>query len=294
MAERVALLAPLAAATLWGGMYVVSEWSFDAVPPVTLGFLRVAVGVLALLAVVRLTRPSRSFDRREVARFGLLGLWVTLTIVTQFVGTDLTTAGQGSLLTVATPVATVLLGAALLAERLTRRRLAGIALAAVGTLVVLHGQYGLGSLGGASLLGVAALLVASVTWGAYTVQGAPLVRRYSALEMATYATLAAVPMLGVAAAAELLVLGRSLASIPVTPEVVGAVAYLGLGATAAAWYLWYKGLEYVDAGRVAVAFYAQPLVGVGLGALLLDERVGPTFLLGGAVLAGGVYLANTG
>ncbi len=72
--------------------------------------------------------------------------------MTQFVGTDLTTAGQGSLLTVATPVATVLLGAALLGEPLTRRRLAGIALVAVGTVVVLHGQYGLASLGGATFL----------------------------------------------------------------------------------------------------------------------------------------------
>ena len=289
----VALVAPLAAATLWGGMYVVSEWSFDAVPPVTLGFLRVAVAVVALLFVVRATRPKRSFSWGDRARFVGLGAWVTLTIVTQFVGTDLTTAGQGSLLTVATPVATVLLGAALLAEPLTRRRLAGIALAGAGTLVVLHGQYGLTSLGGASLLGVLALLVASVAWGVYTVRGTPLVRRYSALETATYATLASVPMLGVAAAVELALLGRSLGSLPVTPEVIGAVAYLGFGATAAAWYLWYKGLEYVDAGRVAVAFYAQPLVGVGLGALLLDERVGPTFLLGGAVLALGVYLTST-
>jgi drug/metabolite transporter (DMT)-like permease len=74
MAARVALLAPLAAATLWGGLYVVSAWSFGTVPPVTLGFLRVVVGAVALLAVVRLTRPTRAFDRREAARFGLLGL----------------------------------------------------------------------------------------------------------------------------------------------------------------------------------------------------------------------------
>lgn len=36
-------LAPLAAAALWGGMYVVSKWGFALIPPVTLGFLRVAL-----------------------------------------------------------------------------------------------------------------------------------------------------------------------------------------------------------------------------------------------------------
>lgn len=226
-------------------------------------------------------------------RFGLLGGWITLTIVTQFVGTDLTTARQGSLLTVATPVATVLLGAALLSEPLTRRRVAGIAIAACGTVVVLAGQCDLASLWTASTVGVGALLVASVTWGAYTVRGAPLVRRYSALETATCATLAAVLMLGVAATVGLAVFGGSPSTLPVTLETVGAVACLGLGATAAAWHLWYKGLECVDAGQVAVAFYAQPLVGVSLGALLLDERVGPTFLLGGGVLAPGVYLTSS-
>jgi drug/metabolite transporter (DMT)-like permease len=35
---------PLAAAALWGGMYVVSKWGFGSVPAVTLAFLRVLVG----------------------------------------------------------------------------------------------------------------------------------------------------------------------------------------------------------------------------------------------------------
>ena len=293
-------LAPLAAAALWGGMYVVSKWGFAAIPPVTLGFLRVALGAVALFVVVRASRPAPDFSRPDKRRLVALGWWVTATIVTQFVGTDLTNASQGSLLTVLTPVFTLLLGVAVLSEPLTRRKTAGMGLAAAGTLVVLAGQYDFAAMAAGNAAGIAALLAASFAWAAYTVYGKPLVRKYSALETATYSTLAAVPMLGVLALGELAYSGyalaappRALANLPRSLPVVAAVAYLGLASTAAAWYLWYKGLEYVDAGTVAVFFFAQPVVGALLAAAFLGESLGPAFLSGGAVMAAGVYLVST-
>ncbi|MDY6764338.1 MAG: EamA family transporter [Halobacteria archaeon] len=280
---------PLAASSLWGGMYVVSKWGFSVIPPVTLAFLRVFLGALALLVVVRLYTPERSFSRRDKKGFVFLGAWVTLTLVTQFIGTDLTNASQGSLLTVLTPVFTLLLGVAVLDEGLTIRKTAGMVLAAVGTLIVISGQYDLARIATPNLLGVSTLLVASFAWAGYTVWGKPLVRKYSALETATYSTVAATPMLGVLVPVELAFTG--LPSSPSLP-MVGAVLYLGLLSTAAAWYLWYKGLEYVDTGTVAVFFFAQPLVGTVLGALLLNEDLGPMFLIGGAVMAIGVYVVS--
>lgn len=284
-------LAPLAAAALWGGMYVVSEWSFALVPPLTLGFARVVIGGGALGIVVA-GIGGRTPPRGEWPAFLTLGGWVALTIATQFVGTELTNASQGSLLTVLTPVFTVLLGAALLGERLTARTAGGIAVAGVGTAVVLAGRYDLGSVATGNRLGVALLVVASVAWAGYTVRGVRVVRRYGALRAATYSTLASVPILGVLAAGELWYLGLSPADIPITVESAFAVLYLGLASTAAAWYLWYKGLEYVPAGTVAVFFFAQPVVGAALGVALLGESLGPGFLVGGALMAVGIHAVS--
>jgi drug/metabolite transporter (DMT)-like permease len=293
-------LGPLAAAALWGGMFVVSKWSFDMVPPVTMGFLRVALGGVALWLGVRLvdgrvagrTDTRRGIDRADWRAFAVLGFWVTLTIATQFVGTELTNASQGSLLTVLVPVFVVVLGAALHDETVTGAKAAGVALAAAGTALVIAGQYDLSAIAAGNAAGVALLVVSSVGWAGYTVWGLPVVRKYSALTAATYSALAATPMLAVLAAGELAMLDRGIGSIPLSAASVFAVLYLGVAATAAAWYLWYKGLEYVPAGSVAVFYFLQPVVGTALGAALLDERVGPGFVAGSVVIGLGVWVVT--
>lgn len=286
-------LGPLLAATFWGGMYVVSKWGFATIPPVTLAFLRVILGAVTLFAFLRFTKPHRQFSRAEWRSFTILGVWIAVTLLTQFVGTDLTNASQGSLLTVLTPVFTLLLGIALLGESLSGRKIGGIVLAAVGTVLVIAGQYDLTTIAAGNLLGIVWLLVASFGWAAYTVYGTPLVRRYSALETATYSTIIATPIMALAAVFELVSLGIDPTSIPLSPGIVGAVLYLGVGSTALAWYLWYRGVKHLEAGVVAAFFFIQPVVGSILGVAFLDETLGTLFLVGGAVMAGGVYLAST-
>lgn len=290
-----AALGPLLAAALWGGMYVVSKWGFAVVPPLTLSFLRVALGGVVLYAIVRTRGDFDGIDAADYRGFFVLGAWVAATIATQFVGTELTNASQGSLLTIITPVFTVGLGAAVLGERIGIRKAIGIVIALVGTIVVLAGQYELSALiagTGASLLGVGLLVVGSFCWAGFTVWGLPLVRRYSGLTAATYATLASIPMLAPLAAVELYLQRPPLSEL-LAPEALFVVLYLGLAATAGAWVLWYQGLETLPAGTVAAFFFAQPVVGAALGALLLGEPVGPLFALGGAVMAVGVWMVSS-
>jgi len=265
------------------------------VPPLTLGFLRVALGGVVLYALVRASSDV-AVDREEYGQFAVLGAWVSATIAMQFVGTELTNASQGSLLTILTPVFTVGLGAAVLGEHVGRRKAVGVAIAVVGTVLVIAGQYDLEAVVAgtdvASGVGIALFVAASFCWAGYTVWGVPVVRRYSGLTAATYSCLAAVPMLAPFAAVELYLQQPPIAEL-LAPKALFSVFYLGVGATAAAWVLWYRGLETLPAGTVAVFFFAQPVVGAALGAVLLGEAIGPWFAVGGLVMAVGVWLVST-
>lgn len=291
-------LAPLLAACLWGGMYVVSRASFDAIPPITLGLLRVIIGGLTLWLALRLTArrtithssSATTATRGDQWRFLLLGGTLAATIITQFWGTALASAHEGALLTTMTPVFVAPLAWALLGERPGWRVVGGTLLALVGVVVVVASNVGSGgsASSGSSLLGDALLLISALCWALFTVLGAPVVRRRSALVASAYATLWSILLLAPFVPFEL-------AQRPfgvITPASVLAVLYLGWGATSLAWFLWYKGVERLDAAVAAVFFFAQPLVGGLLSALLLHETLSPGFWLGGAVLAGGIILAS--
>jgi len=287
------LLAPLLAASIWGGMYVVSKWGFAQIPPLTLVTMRAVLGAAVLLPLVWVVKPSRSFSRRDWRGFAGLAALLAVSLAAQFLGTDLTTAAQGSLITVLTPVFTVALGVAVLGESLGSRKAVGILLATVGTGVVLAGRYTLADLASDALVGPTLLVVAAATFAGYTAFGKRLIQTYSALETATYATALAVPLFALGALAELTLTDASLGAIAWSPALVAAVAYLGVVSTALAWYLWYKGIERAASSTTAVAFFAQPVVGIALGGLLLNEAIGPALVAGGVVLAVGVGLVST-
>ena len=248
MSQRRELAWPLLAAALWGGMYVVSRLTFDAIPPITLGLLRLLIGVAVLALVLRRLPLLRDL------RIAGLGALLAGTLMLQFWGTYLAGAAAGSLLTLLTPIFVAVLAPLVLKESTRLRQWLRIVVALAGATIISGGATG------GSLLGDLFLVGASLTWGAYTVLGAPLVRRLGALEITAGASLWAIPMMvpgtliELAAGRPLLLTGAAL---------LGAL-YLGVFATALAWWAWYRGVERLPAVTVAVFFLAQPVVGVAL------------------------------
>jgi drug/metabolite transporter (DMT)-like permease len=266
-------------------MYVVSKVVLEVLPPFTLLTLRLILGAAALGVVLLIRRrafPSPRLVGRVLA-IGLVGFGVSVGL--QFVGTSLSTAANAALITSASPVFILLFGALLLGETVTPRRLAALALASLGVLAVLDPTDV--DLTQGSFRGNLALIGAAITWGLYSV----LVKRVSR-------------DLPTAEVSFLAFLGGMLLSVPLTvmegqadsagalslPLVLG-VLYLGLISTALAMYLWNRSLALLEAGLVSLLFFAQPVVGVSMGALLLGESLGAGFWVGSALIAAGLILA---
>lgn len=292
---------PLLASCLWGGMYVVSRAGFGLIPPVTLGALRVIIGGAALTLALWLA--GRRTPHPDVAappwtsgdrwRARALGGIVAATIITQFLGTALASAHDGALLTTITPAFVVLLAWLLLGERPRWAVVAGMLLALIGVAIVVAAQTATDGGGSAShetaLLGDGLLLLSALCWALFTVVGAPLIRRRSALVAATSATRWSILFMLPAAAIELF-LRDDWRALSFSPGALAATLYLGLGATALAWFLWYRGIAQMEAGVASIYFLAQPVVGGILAGVFLHEALPAAFWLGGLVLAAGILV----
>ncbi|MBI5879806.1 MAG: DMT family transporter [Chloroflexi bacterium] len=280
------VLAALGAAVIWGGMYVVSKVVLDVIPPVTLVAIRFAVSSLVLLTAMRLSGARPPANRRDtwfIVLTGLVGFGIS--IVLQFAGTKLTTAANGALVTSASPAFIVLFAWLLAGEPLTRRKVAGLALATVGVVVVIN-PTGLS----ASLAGNLILLGAALTWGLYSVMVRLAVRSSPALTVSAYAGLAGALFTAFLSPFELA--GSPIGDL--TPGILLGVLYLAVVSTALAMYLWNKALELLGAGMTSIFFFAQPVAGAALGWLLLGERLDANFFAGGALILLAVALATLG
>ena len=282
----VGILSGLGAASIWGGMYVVSKVVLDVIPPFALVSLRLILGALTL-ALVLLIRGFPPISRRqalEVLGVGLVGYGISLSL--QFLGTKLSTAANGSLVTSATPAFVLVFASLVLKEKITWLRLAALLLATLGVIAVIDPRSA--QLNPDLFLGNLALIGAAVTWALYSVLVRKTTRDVNVLLFSLIAFLGGLPVSVPAGAWELQTMGVGELSL----GIVGGVLFLGIISTALAMVLWNTAFAFVDASLASLTFFAQPVVGTLLGWLFLGERITPLFLLGGLLIGLGLVVAS--
>lgn len=276
------------AASIWGGVYVVSKYVLDFIPPFTLLWLRYCIAVVTL-GIVMIAMGQHRIDWKDWKLFagvGFVGYFVS--VGTQFIGTKLSDAHTGSLITATSPIFALLLARLMLKEPLTLRKLIALLVSFVGMVIVI----GWNSTGKESLTGNLVLIVASVTWALLSVMAKQASERYSALTVTTYALLLAVLFTTPAMLWE----WNTTPNIPVFWQdayLFWGVLYLGIISTAVAFFLWNKGMELMDAGAGSFFIFVQPVVGSLLGWLLLNEQITVNFFIGGILIASGVWIVTT-
>lgn len=279
----------ITAAAIWGGMYVVSDVVLEVIPPFTLLSIRLLLGLLVLFGVVRLMRQAIALPVGEIVRLlavGFIGFGIS--VGAQFVGTDASTAVNGTLITSASPAFILLFAALLLHERLTPRRIAAVALATVGVMVII--DLANADFSSQTFFGDSALAVAALSWGLYSV----LVRRVSLANRGTliitlYGFIGGLALTLPAAAIELA--GERSVGVITVPVILG-ILYLGVISTALAMWLWSRAFALVDASVASLYFFAQPLVGALLSVVVLGQAMTANLWLGSGLIIAGVVLAT--
>ncbi len=277
---------------IWGCSFLFIKLGLEALTPVGVAFVRLAIGSVTLLAIVRLTGTRLPRRRRTWGYLAIVGLLFCSIPFTLFAwGETQVSSILAGIINACTPLATlVVVLAAFPEERPTRQRIVGLAIGFVGVLVVVGVWEGLG---GGELLGVLACIAAITCYGL----AFPLTRRHLvgtgdgpiaiAAGQVTLAALFLVPVVVVE-----WVLGSPIVTGPPSAAtVLGILALGGLGSGVA--YVLNTHIVGVAGGTVASSVtYVTPLVSVAAGALLLGEPLNWHEPVGGAVVLLGVAISQ--
>ncbi|KXY05486.1 MULTISPECIES: DMT family transporter [unclassified Bacillus cereus group] len=277
------------AASIWGGMYVVSKYVLDFIPPLTLVWLRFIIAFVVLYMILKIAEKKqkktvtiRKKDWLLFAWIGFIGYFISITC--QFIGTKLSDAHTGSLVTSATPAFMVIFAAIILKEKLTARRLLSTIIATIGVIIVIGWDIEIGSY----FIGTIILVGAAITWALLSIYVKIASARFSSLVITTYAIFFSLFFITPFMIWEF----QSNPIEHMNLYVVLGVLYLGIVSTAGAFFLWNKGLELMDASIGSLFFFFQPIVGSLLGWLLLNETLSSNFFIGGILIICSVFITT--
>ena len=275
----------------WGNAFVAIKYllvdvHFSAMQLTAVRYLPAAV--LSLLIVLVAYAPKMIFavwrsEWKGIALYGITGV-LGYNIALNF-GETRIAAGAASLIVGLSPIMTLLASRIFLKEKITVRKVAGIAAAFAGLFIVVRwGTHE--TIDFSYLVGVLVTLGAPVSWAVYTIVGKPMVTR----EDPNLVTLSAI-IWGSLPLLFFLPPAAMYSAIPLNGWM--ALAFLTFICTVFGFLVWSWALRHTEAARLGAVVYLIPLVTIVSGMFILGEKMTLGLAIGGIILIGGVVLAET-
>lgn len=233
-----------------------------------------------------------NIERADYTKFLLLGLInIPLNQLLFVWGVKFTTAPNAALAYALTPAFVLIIGFIFFKEKFERYQTIGIAIAIIGTVLVLVDKGA--SLSPTHTVGNVMVLMASASWAVYTVLGKPLVIKYGAVFTTAMSffigLLLYLPLyLIIPSTVEVGDLGTSGADATWWMQVL----YLGVITSGVGYGLWYYALSKLESGRVAVFNNLQPILTTILALVLFGTQPTTLFLIGGSIALIGVIVTQ--
>jgi drug/metabolite transporter (DMT)-like permease len=278
-------------ALMWGSSYLFIKIGVETLPPLSLVFLRVCVGLAVLAVVVALTRTPLPRDPRTLAHLAVLGA-VNIAIPFWLIGwaEQHIDSGLAGILQSTAPFFTLVIAASFVHdERITRGRLAGIGLGFLGIVLLSVESFAeLGSPGGPErLAGLLAVVGASLAYAIGNTYARRNLRSSRPLVLSIGQVGWSVVLVGLLA---LVVDGG--VTLPAVPEAAFSVLWLGAIGTGFAYIVFFRLLTGWGPTRASLVAYLLPVVAVALGVVVLGETLDALFVAGAALIVGGVWVVN--
>jgi drug/metabolite transporter (DMT)-like permease len=286
MSNPVKLVVFGALCLIWSSTWMMIKVGLEGAPPVTsaaLRFIIAAAIVFSILAVRRLRLP-------RTARFYTLSLYlgvfqIGLPYALVYWAEQHITSGLTAILFSTMPLTVAVLARIILRDPLTFRKVVGIVICTLGTVVIFRDALSTG--GGYALWGVAAALGSAFCASLSSV----VMKRYAKPYHPLSSLLLPMAIGGIL----LLAAGRAMeAGRPVLWNGItwGSILYLAAIGSVLAFGLYYWIVKHIDVTILAYQTFIIPILACVIGWIFLGETVTIHVVIGGGMICAGIALAT--
>lgn len=296
--QRQAVFALTALTCMWGTTFAISQDAFPDVSPILFAAIRFSLALVIFLTFFKSARkalalffncntPARKLLRRNAI---ILGVSLGIGYVFQFLGLVTTTTSKSAFLTATTVLWTPIFARLDGYEKMSIRKLLGIAGAVIGIILLIH-PYPVEKI----VIGDVFSALCAVAFGVYILwidKTYPLIKEEIGGEIDSVIAMSSM-QLTVAFVVILLFLPFSgPIYFHLTPRVEFAILYTTILATAASSFVQAYYQKEISPTSAVLIYTLEPVVTALIGFLIVGETMNPTELSGCALIIGAMILGQ--
>ncbi len=276
--------------SIWGGTSVVSKVTIEQFPVFTTLLLRFCLASLFLIPFFIKDSQRRSLKKiSEVKIWQLIALGfvgITIQIGFFFVGIASASVLDASIIIALAPLMICAAGWIFLKEFKTTTNILGLSLATFGVMIALTTH---GTATHHSFWGNIGILISTIAVAVYAIGSKKLNHNFSPIAITTVSFIVGMISFLPLAAWEYLQDPNLFSHF--NAQVAWGIIYLSLASSVIAYWLYEWALEFATAHKVGVLTFVQPLAGIILAVIFLNESIHWAYSLGAGLAVIGIWLA---
>ena len=286
--KLTASLYALMSISFWGVSFVSTKAVLEKLDPYSLLVIRFGIGALFLLLLLLIQRTRLLVSIKYIPHLIILGiLGVFVHQVLQATALLTIHASSAGWLISLSPIFTVILSILLLHEKMSIIKAIGMVIAITGVLLVTTTRSGQ-TFQFALNIGFFLMILSTLNWAVYSVLLKSLNIPYSPLLVTFYSS-----FLGLILTTPFIIRNRGWEALSLLTHSEWAhLLFLGVFVSGIAYWYWGKALEVLEASKVSMFLYLEPVSTLIAAVLLLQEKVLFISAIGGIIIIIGVIVVN--
>ncbi len=256
-------------------------------PYIVLLFRALIASLVYLIWIISKKKYLKKIEKSDYIKLIILGLInIPINQFLFFIAISKTTAPNVSLAYSLTPIFVFIIAYIYLKEKITIKKMLGIAIAVIGTIILLS-EKGL-KFTEDGIFGDILALIASLSWALYTIIGKQLIQKYNPIYITGLTMIIGFVLY--------LPIFFSL-NIPIewnnfTSNQWLELLFLGLFTSAIGYAIWYYALTKIDASKLSVYNNLQPALTAILSLIIFATPITLLFVIGGTLIMCGVFITQ--